>query len=223
MALQMDALANSVPAWQWTPGAILATFFMWCVMMVAMMLPTALPFIWTYWNLAGSRTTSVSRMAGTLAFVCGYLVAWVVFSAATTLLQILLDSRGLLSPTLALAGAGVSGAVVLAAGVYQFTPMKLACAHKCRTPIGFFMARWRDGAGGAMALGIEHGVYCVGCCWMLMAIMFVVGIMSLAWMAILTAIMLVEKLPSIGERFGRAIGLTGIAAGIYLIVRAWVG
>jgi predicted metal-binding membrane protein len=220
MSLQMQAMADSVPSWQWTPGAVFATFLMWAVMMVAMMLPTALPFIRTYWQLAGARRAGASRTSGTIAFVFGYLVAWTVFSAAATLLQILLHQRGLLSPNMAISGTALSGVVALGAGIYQFTPMKLACAHKCRTPIGFFVARWRDGPGGAIAVGIEHGAYCVGCCWMLMATMFVAGIMSLAWMAILTAIMLIEKLPSIGERFGRAMGWIGIAAGITLIAKS---
>ena len=221
MSLQMQATANGAPSWQWTPGAIAATFLMWCAMMVAMMLPTAAPYIWTYWNLAGSRTAHTSQTSGTIAFVVGYLVAWALFSAAATLLQIVLDERGLLSPNMMIAGTGVSGAVALAAGIYQFTPMKRACAHQCRTPIGFFAARWRDGAGGALAVGIEHGMYCVGCCWVLMATLFVAGIMSLAWMAILTAVMLIEKLPSIGERFGRAMGWAGIAVGIVLIAKAF--
>jgi predicted metal-binding membrane protein len=220
--MSLQAPANGAPSWQWTPGAIATTFSMWCAMMVAMMLPTAAPYIWTYWNLAGTRTTQTSRTSGTIAFVVGYLISWAVFSAAATLLQIVLDERGLLSPNMAIAGTAVSGVVALGAGIYQFTPMKLACVHKCRTPIGFFVARWRDGAGGAMAVGIEHGMYCVGCCWMLMATMFVAGIMSLAWMAILTAIMLVEKLPSIGERFGKAMGWVGIAVGIVLIAKSFV-
>ena len=221
MSLQMQAAANSASAWQWTPGVIVATVLMWCVMMVAMMLPTATPFIWTYWNLAGNRSTHTSRTGGTIAFVFGYLVAWTIFSAIATALQMLLDERGLLSPNMAIVATGLSGVVVLAAGVYQFTPMKSACAHKCRTPIGFFMARWRDGAGGATAVGIAHGAYCIGCCWMLMATMFVMGVMSLAWMAILTAIMLVEKLPSMGERFGRILGWIGIATGIALIAKSF--
>ncbi|MBI3371987.1 MAG: DUF2182 domain-containing protein [Betaproteobacteria bacterium] len=221
MSLQMQELAQGVPSWQWTPGAILATFFMWATMMVAMMLPTALPFIRTYWGLAGARSSQASRTSGTIAFVSGYLIAWAVFSAAATLLQILLHQRGLLSPNMSIAGTGLSGVVALAAGIYQFTPMKTACARKCRTPIGFFVARWRDGVGGAIAVGIEHGLYCVGCCWLLMATMFVAGVMSLAWMAMLTAIMLIEKLPSVGERFGGAIGWIGIAAGIALIVRSF--
>ena len=221
MAMLMGAPVSGAPVWQWTPVAIFATFLMWSVMMVAMMLPTALPFIWTYWKLAESRTTRIPRAGGTIAFVGGYVAAWTAFSAAATLLQILLDQRGLLSPTMAIADPAVSGAIALGAGIYQFTPMKLACAYKCRTPIGFFVARWRDGAGGAMLLGIGHGLYCIGCCWMLMATMFVAGIMSLAWMAILTAIMLVEKLPSIGERFGRAMGWIGIAAGIALIASSF--
>ncbi len=222
MSLQMQALADSVPSWQWTPGAVFATFLMWAVMMVAMMLPTAVPFIRTYWHLAGARTTSSSSTSGTMAFVFGYLVAWAGFSAAATLLQILLHQRGLLSPNMAISDTGLSGVVALGAGIYQFTPMKSACAHKCRTPIGFFVARWRDGPGGAIAVGIEHGVYCVGCCWLLMATMFVAGIMSLAWMAILTAIMLIEKLPSVGERLGGAMGWIGIAAGIALIAKSFV-
>lgn len=220
MSAQMDGGGGTFAAWQWTPGAVAATWFMWVVMMIAMMLPTAMPFIWTYWSLSGARAGIRARNTGTIAFVSGYLAAWGAFGAAATLLQVVLNQLDLLSPNMAIAANGLSGAVVLSAGIYQFTPMKSICANKCRTPFGFLVARWRDGAGGAFVIGAEHGVYCVGCCWLLMATLFVAGVMSLAWMAVLTAIVLVEKLPAVGEKFGKAVGCLGIVAGIALILRS---
>ncbi len=218
--MQMNGMEGTMAAWQWTPGAVAATYFMWTVMMVAMMLPTALPFIWTYWNLSGARSGDGARTGGTVAFVTGYLAAWGAFSAVATLVQIVLHQLGLLSPSMAIAANGLSGALVLGAGLYQFTRAKAVCANKCRTPLGFLMARWRDGPGGAFLVGAEHGAYCVGCCWLLMATLFVAGVMSLAWMAVLTAIVLIEKLPAAGERFGRAMGFLGIGVGLFLVFRA---
>ena len=220
MALNMQALPGGEVSWQWTPGAVFMTFVMWAVMMVAMMLPTAVPFVSTYSKLAGARAAGMSPVSGTIWFVTGYTLAWTLFGAGATLLQMLLQQYGLLSPSMSITSTSLSGAVLLAAGIYQFTPMKLACARHCRTPAGFFIARWRDGPRGALAMGTRHGVYCVGCCWMLMTIMFVAGIMSLAWMLILTAVMLTEKLPAVGERFGHAVGGVAIVAGIALIAVA---
>lgn len=220
MFARMDGGGGTVAAWQWTPGAVAATWFMWVVMMIAMMLPTAMPFIWTYWSLSGARAGIRARNTGTFAFISGYLAAWGAFSAAATLLQVVLHQLDLLSPNMAIAANGLGGAVVLSAGIYQFTPLKSICANKCRTPFGFLVARWRDGPGGAFVIGAEHGVYCVGCCWLLMATLFVAGVMSLAWMAVLTAIVLIEKLPAAGEKFGRAVGCLGIAVGIGLILRS---
>ena len=222
MALNMQALAVDGVSWQWTPGAVIMTFVMWVVMMIAMMLPTAMPFVTAYAKLAAARAASMSPLSGTVSFIAGYTLAWALFSAGATLLQIVLDRGGLLSASMAIASPWLGGAVLLAAGFYQFSPMKLACARHCRTPVGFFIARWRDGPRGALAMGTRHGIYCVGCCWLLMAIMFVVGIMSLAWMMILTAVMLTEKLPAIGERVGRAAGLAAIAAGGMFIAAAYL-
>lgn len=190
---------------------------MWTVMMIVMMLPTAVPFVWTYWRLAAARAARTPRIGATFSFVAGYLLPWAAFSLGATMLLILLDRGGELSPSMAIRSANLSGALMLAVGVYQFTPLKDACARNCRTPIGFFIARWRDGSRGAVAMGIKHGIYCVGCCWLLMAIMFVVGVMNLTWMAILTAVVLIKKLPRIGPRLGKAVGWMAVAAGISLL------
>ena len=188
MAQAMTMAAG--PSWQWTPAAVFMTFLMWAVMMLAMMLPTALPFVAAYSTLSRARAPTMSPSGGTVAFVGGYVLAWSMFSIGATMLQVLLDQSGMLSPSMGIASTWLGGAVLLLAGIYQFTPMKAACARHCRTPIGFFMARWRDGPLGALSMGARHGAYCVGCCWLLMVTMFVVGVMSLAWMLILTAVML---------------------------------
>lgn len=220
MALDMAGSAGDELAWQWTLGALAMTFVMWVVMMVAMMLPSALPFMLGYGRLAAARTASMSASAGMVSFVSGYLLSWALFSIGATALQVLMHRGGLLSPQMAITNNGLSAAVLLVAGLYQFTPMKHACARHCRTATGFFIAHWRDGPLGALRMGVRHGLHCVGCCWLLMAIMFVVGVMNIAWMMILAAVMLIEKLPQLGGRVERAVGAIAIAAGGYLVATA---
>lgn len=217
MAFDMAAAAPGEPAWPWTAGAVAMTFAMWVVMMVAMMLPSALPFMLGYGRLAAARTASMSASAGMVSFVSGYILSWALFSVGATALQALLHRGGLLSPSMAITHTGLSAAVLLVAGLYQFTPMKRACARFCRTPVGFFIAHWRDGPLGALRMGARHGLHCVGCCWLLMAIMFVVGVMNITWMMILAAVMLIEKLPHFGGRLERVVGAAAIAAGGYLV------
>ena len=126
-------------------------------------------------------------------FVAGYLAMWTLFSAAATLLQAALESAALLTPAMATASAGLGAVALIAAGVYQLTPFKEACLGKCRNPLQFFMTRWRPGPGGAFGMGLEHGAWCVGCCWALMLLLFVAGVMNLAWVALIAAFVFVEK------------------------------
>jgi predicted metal-binding membrane protein len=156
----------------------------------------------------------------TSAFALGYAGAWTAFSLFATIGQWALHSAALLSPMLVSTSGGLAGALFIAAGAYQLTPLKHACLKNCRSPLHFIMARWRNGAAGAFRMGLEHGAYCVGCCWFLMGLLFVLGVMNLLWVAALTVLVLVEKAGPRGEWTARIGGIAMLAAGLYLLIPA---
>ncbi|AOW13525.1 hypothetical protein LPB72_10945 [Hydrogenophaga crassostreae] len=203
-------------------GVLLATFAMWAVMMVAMMLPTVVPSTVLFSHLAGKRNARNSNRA-TAVYVVGYSAAWIVFAAPAAAFQWALTSSSLLDPLAQSTSMAMSAAILLAAGLYQFSPLKTACLSKCRSPLHFFMAKWRDGVGGALALGFQHGGYCVGCCWALMAVMFVVGAMNLVWMGALTALVLSEKVIPPAWQVDRITGAALVFSGVWLGVGALAG
>jgi predicted metal-binding membrane protein len=194
-------------------------FLMWAVMMVAMMLPSASPMILTYARIAGGR--SASPASTTWMFTGGYLAVWTGFSIAATALQFALAGVSMLTNALTLAPA-VGAAVLIAAGLYQFTPWKNACLSHCQSPVGFFMTRWRDGMTGAFRMGLEHGTMCVGCCWMLMALLFAAGVMNLTWVAALTILVLVEKVVPYPRAVSYAAGAALIAMGVLGMFPSWL-
>lgn len=198
---------------------LLAVFAMWVVMMVAMMLPTVAPSASVFSSLSARRDPGRSNRA-TAAYVAGYAAPWVAYAAPAALMQWTLTHGLLLDPMARSTSALLSAAILLAAGAYQFTPLKNACLSKCRTPLGFFMAKWRDGARGALVLGMQHGGYCVACCWALMAVMFVVGAMNLAWMGLLTVLVLGEKVIPPGWRFDRIVGGALVVSGLWVAASA---
>ena len=148
---------------------------------------------------------STARLSS-LAFVAGYLIAWTVFSLAASAAQTALHRTALLAPDMRSSSATVSGLVLLIAGVYQWLPFKNACLTHCRSPLGFLSLYWREGPMGGLALGVRHGLFCVGCCWLLMALLFVVGVMNLAWVAALAGFVLIEKVARGGALVGRLAG-----------------
>jgi predicted metal-binding membrane protein len=181
------------------------TFLMWAVMMVAMMVPSASPTITTYARIASARGTR--HPLRVWSFVAGYLAVWTLFSVLATASQIALQQLALATPLV--------GAIILAvAGIYQLTTLKQVCLGKCQSPIGFLMTHWRDGASGAFRMGVEHGAFCVGCCWMLMALLFVVGVMNLAWVAAISAFVLLEKATPWGNAIAKVSGAALIAGAI---------
>jgi predicted metal-binding membrane protein len=191
-------------------------FLMWAVMMVAMMLPSAAPMLSTYARIASAREGA--RSYHVWMFAAGYFVVWTAFSLAATVLQYALQSAAIISN--GLRTTSVAGGIILAAaGIYQLTPLKNVCLKRCRTPIGFFMTNWRDGAAGAFRMGLEHGAFCTGCCWMLMALLFVAGVMNLAWVAAISVLVLVEKAAPFGRAIALASGVAMIAAGLVLAIR----
>ena len=192
-------------------------FLMWAVMMVAMMLPSAAPMLSTYARIAVAARR-LARSYHVWMFAAGYFVVWTAFSLAATVLQYALQSAAIISN--GLRTTSVAGGIILAAaGIYQLTPLKNVCLKRCRTPIGFFMTNWRDGARGAFKMGLEHGAFCTGCCWMLMALLFVAGVMNLAWVAAISVLVLVEKAAPFGRAIALASGVAMIAAGLVLAIR----
>jgi predicted metal-binding membrane protein len=155
------------------------------------------------------------------AFLAGYLLVWATFSALATAWQWELHATALLSPRAASASPYLSGILLLVAGIYQWTPVKSACLKHCRSPLGFLMRSWRDGASGALRMGLQHGTYCVACCWFLMLLMFVLGAMNLLWMAALTAFVVLEKAAPGGRRIGQVAGLALIVWGAATLVLAF--
>jgi predicted metal-binding membrane protein len=192
---------------------------MWAVMAVAMMLPTALPLVVLFMRFRRSRHPHLAAGGATAALVLGYLAAWFAFGAAAAALQYGLEHAGALTPVMGrLRSAAAGGAVLLAAGLFQLSALKRACLARCRSPLMFLMTRWREGRPGPFVMGLDHGLFCLGCCWALMLVMFVAGVMNLAWMAALTVLMTLEKVVPRGDLLARAAGLALLAGGAWLLV-----
>jgi predicted metal-binding membrane protein len=201
-------------------SSLAAVLAMWAVMMMAMMLPSVAPSAAVFSALATRRDPQRGASA-TAIYVAGYAAAWIGFAVFAALMQWALTHFLLLDPMARSTSALLSATILLGAGLYQFTPLKTACLSKCRSPLAFFMAQWRDGAVGALGLGLQHGSYCVACCWALMAVMFVVGAMNLVWMGLITLLLLGEKVIPAGWRFDRAVGATLVASSLYIVANAW--
>lgn len=187
------------------------TFMMWAVMMVAMMLPSAAPMVLAYGRVANGRGPRPALRVW--LFAAGYLAIWTVFSAAATAVQFALLHGALISN--ALITTPRAGAAILAvASIYQLTPLKQVCLGRCQSPIGFLMTHWRDGSSGAFRMGLAHGAFCVGCCWMLMALLFVTGVMNLVWVAAISALVLLEKATPWGRAIAKVSGVALMACAI---------
>jgi predicted metal-binding membrane protein len=196
----------------WTPAEVLFTFGMWVVMMVGMMAGSAAPVILLF--AAMHTRQGAHRMPLiVLSFGLGYVAVWVGFSACAALAQWALHDAAMLSPAMAASSSQVGGAILCVAGVYQLTPLKRACLTHCQSPLGFLVARWRDGTLGALQMGLRHGAYCLGCCWALMCVLFVVGVMNLVWVAALTLLVLLEKIGPKGMVVARVAGVAMMVAG----------
>ena len=187
---------------------------MWFIMMAAMMLPAALPMLLFYATIARGRQRKGGLYSLTAVFASGYLALWVVFSLAATALQAALEAASLLSPMMEATSIYLAGAVLICAGLYQWTPLKQSCLQHCRSPLEFVLMNWRDGTRGAFFMGLQHGAYCLGCCWLLMLLLFVGGVMNLAWIAGLALFVLVEKLAPAGNWTSRAAGMLLVVWGV---------
>lgn len=199
----------------WTAANVLFTFAMWAVMMVAMMAGPAGPVLLLFGAARRARGRSVALAVLTFGF--GYILVWVGFSACAALAQWALHEAAMLSPAMAALSPQLGGAILIAAGAYQLTPLKGACLTQCRSPLGFLMAYWREGTMGALRMGCRHGVFCLGCCWALMCVLFVVGVMNLVWVAALTAFVLIEKTGPFGAVLARVAGAAMVIIGVLFL------
>lgn len=208
----------SLPQMQsWGVVNFFLMFMMWTVMMVAMMVPSATPMVLMFASIYRKRYEQEEPVVSTGMFLLGYLLAWAWYSVLATLGQWGLHSVALLSPTMVSTSPILGGSLLLAAGIFQFTPLKNACLTRCRSPLGFLLNEWREGSRGAFIMGLRSGNYCVVCCWALMSLMFVVGVMSLLWMAIIAAFVLAEKIVPKGYWVNRISGLLLIAWGVWML------
>jgi predicted metal-binding membrane protein len=203
-------------AWDAQYGILIAA--MWVVMMIGMMLPSAAPAILLYSRILRGSAGASAPVARTYAFMGGYLLAWIGFSLLATVLQGLLAKTLLLSPMMQSAHSWLSAALLMVAAIYQLTPLKQTCLGSCRSPAEFLTRNWRPGIGGAMRLGVHHGLYCVGCCWALMLLLFAGGVMSLLWIGAITLYVLAEKLLPRGVQGSRWAGALLLLMAIYLAV-----
>jgi predicted metal-binding membrane protein len=216
-AVEMTAMAG-MDGWLmrpavWTPAYAVLIFAMWWVMMVAMMLPSAAPMLLLFARVNRKDKSAGAPLVPTALFAGGYLLGWAVFCAGAAALQWGLESARLLSPMLVTTNRWLGAGILIAAGLSQFTPLKAMCLRRCRTPLGFLLGNWRSGRLGALRMGLEHGAFCLGCCWFRMALLFFGGVMNLYWIAGLAVFVLLEKTVPLGHWFGRLAGAVLVAWG----------
>ena len=211
---QSMAGAMMTPA-AWDAGYASLMLVMWWVMMVAMMLPSAAPMILLFTAL--NRRNGEGKALPLVAFVLAYVTAWGGFSLGAVALQWALERSGLLSPMMTTTSSILGGSLLVGAGIWQLSPLKHACLRHCRTPIHFFAHGWRPGASGAFRMGLEHGAFCLGCCWVLMALLFYGGVMNLWWIAGLALYVLVEKVVPAGHWIGRGTGSLLVLWGLWVL------
>jgi predicted metal-binding membrane protein len=210
----MGAMAmQAAPILDW-PLALM-TFVMWSVMMVGMMTPSVAPTILLYARMVRKNRERGEVLPAASIFTAGYLIAWTGFSALATALQLGLGQVALLSPMMVSTSAWLTGTLLIAAGLYQWLPIKDICLKFCRSPMHFILGRWRSGPFGALAMGLENGLYCVGCCWALMLLLFAGGVMNLGLVALIAGFVIAEKLLPLGQLTARAAGAVLIGLGVW--------
>jgi len=206
---------------EWGPTTILLLFVMWTVMMVAMMVPSAAPMILSFLTVNQRRQSADRPLVPVTIFLLGYLAVWTAFSAVATFAEWGLHQAAMLSTTMTATSTALNGGLLIAAGIFQWTPLKRACLKGCRSPLSFLMSEWREGTAGAFVMGLRHGAYCVGCCWILMALLFVAGVMNLFWVAVIALFVMAEKISAKGELLARVAGIALMIAGAALMAHLW--
>lgn len=218
LAWEMGQMDRAAPLMHgWGPVELAMLFLMWAVMMVAMMLPSAAPMILMFARVNWKRRAQERPFVPTSVFLLGYLAVWTAFSALATIVQWGLHAAALLSPMMVSTSPILGGVLLVTAGLYQWAPLKHACLYQCRSPLGFLSSEWREGTRGAFVMGVRHGWYCTGCCWSLMALLFVLGVMNLLWVAAIAAFVLLEKVVPAGAWVGRAAGVLLIGWGAWML------
>ncbi len=217
-AATVTATMGMVMNQPWGVRDVFFTFVMWAVMMVGMMTPAALPVLLLFTG-AHARRAERGVASAVVMFGLGYIAVWLGFSACATAAQWALHQGALSSSMMATSSTPAAGAILIAVGAYQLTPLKTGCLVHCRSPLGFLMSHWGDGSGGAFLMGVRHGVFCLGCCWALMGVLLVVGVMNLTWVGVLTVFILLEKIGPAGLRLARVGGAMLIAFGVVLVSR----
>jgi predicted metal-binding membrane protein len=190
----------------WDGGETIGLALMWIVMMVAMMVPSVAPVILLFASVSRRRRVQGVPATPVSVFILGYLLAWTGYAVLAALTQSALHTAALLSPAMASTSPLLGGGLLILAGVYQWLPLKGACLAHCRSPLGFFSTEWREGVSGALVMGFRHGSYCVGCCWAVMTLLFVAGVMNLVWVAAIAGFVLAEKVVPNGRLVGRIAG-----------------
>ncbi|KGJ92265.1 DUF2182 domain-containing protein [Colwellia psychrerythraea] len=209
---------NMSPVAQWDYVDVILLFIMWAIMMAAMMLPSALPIFHLIEKINHQREARNAAYSSSIYFILGYLLAWLCYSFAITLLQWWFHHLALLTPMMKSAQLEFTCLILLLAGVYQWLPIKQRCLNHCRSPLGFITSSWQEGAIGTFKMGVSHGQYCLGCCWILMALLLVFGVMNLLWIIALTFIVFIEKLVPNGVLFSKILGVLLILSSMWLFI-----
>ena len=206
----------------WTSGDFFMMFLMWAIMMVAMMVPSAMRSVLIYARIVAEGQSQHALIALTFVFVSGYLVIWTSFSVIATALQWAMEKAALLSPMMVTTSSSLGAALLVAAGIYQLTPLKDNCLKHCQSPVMFMATHYQKGMRGAFRLGLTHGTYCLGCCWLLMSLLFVGGVMNLIWIFAISLFVLVEKLLSPKIKSARITSFAMIIAGTVYLIRPYL-
>lgn len=202
----------------WSAGDFYLMFLMWAVMMTGMMVPSAAPMLLLFATVNRRRQEQSRPYVSTGIFLSGYITIWLGFAAVATVGNWGLHANDLLDKMMGGSTSGyLGGGLLLTAGIFQWSRLKYACLTQCRSPLSFLMTDWREGPGGALKMGLKHGIYCVGCCWVLMLLLFVLGVMNLLWIAALAAFVLLEKIVPGAERVSRATGSLLVLWGALMI------
>lgn len=220
MSMPMDMPGMAMPKMEeWRAVDLVLTFVMWCVMMVGMMVPSVAPMVLTFALVSRQRAALGRPYVPAAIFLAGYLFAWFSFSLLATLAEWRLHQAALLDPMTQTVAPRLAAAILVLAGIFQFTPAKNACLARCRSPLQFLAHEWREGWVGTFRMGVKHGAFCVGCCWMLMALLFVAGVMNLLWVAIVAAFVMVEKVLPRGRWISFAGAVAFLTGGLLLLLQ----
>ena len=221
MDMSMGMTMGNVQSWNGVDFSLM--FVMWAVMMVAMMVPSAAPMLLLFASVNRKRRLESRPFVPTSVFLSGYLAVWTAFALLATLGNWGLHQASLLTSMMGGSSSGyLGGGLLMVAGAFQWSQLKYACLTHCRSPLSFLMSDWREGTRGALMMGLVHGRYCLGCCWILMALLFVLGVMNLVWIAALAAFVLAEKVVPAGNKVSKVTGVLLIGWGVYAVWDAYI-